>query len=522
MGADFRYRRKPWFFHARYSDDKIDTTAASSDVKTLTLNGKYFKELAGGNKLSFEANFSPSTFSNSVGVHGDTGNASLGNILEIGRFRAYSTVAGSRLTQSGGGALATDSSQLSWFEQLNADLPYHLRADLIYRYQENESEYGGPLDPTRNTLKGILRNLEFDLRHQLYKSLQTLYRFLDNSSSSSGGTTDTIDNSLTFMYTKQIPRGQILFNLYGGIGQTTSVGQAQVVDELHPDTAVPGTFLLQKSPVDTASVVVFVRSPQPPNELIRLIENLNYTVTVVGNSTEITILSLPAEFPVPGKYDFRVSYSLTGGDFTQRTRTFGEALSVQLFDNLLTPYFNYASVRTSVLEGVAPGGGYNSDSLATGVLFYKEPVRARVEYQDVSWAVNPFHGWRAEVQVTGPLTQTTTGNAFLSYQRREITQTPTDGAPFTYTETNSSAYGNVQQTFYSRSLSISAGGSYSLVNGLSDSHSWTLSGTLNWKIGKLDVTGGANYSRLDTESGTAVSTSRTYQYYYLRLRRTIF
>jgi hypothetical protein len=149
-------------------------------------------------------------------------------------------------------------------------------------------------------------------------------------------------------------------------------------------------------------------------------------------------------------------------------------------------------------------------------------VRARVEYQDVSWAVNPFHGWRAEVQVTGPLTQTTTGNAFLFYQRREITQTPTEGAPFTYTETNSSAYGNIQQTFFSRSLSLSAGGSYSLVNGLTDSHSWTLSGTLNWKIGKLDVTGGANYSRLDTESGIAVTTSRTYQYYYVRLRRTIF
>lgn len=525
VGADFRYRQRPWFLHARLSDEGLDSGGVTTDIRKLNLEGKYFKDFADGRKLSVDVAFSPSRLTGSNGFASDATDSSFGNTLESRRLRLYSNLTQSRISQEGGATTLQAKSRLfAWYEQVTADLPYRFRADAFWRYQNSNSEFGAATDPENTTLSNLYRNVEFDLKHQLYESLQSTYVFRWDSNSSGGGGTTALNDSLTFNYTKQIfpVDGRLTAGLSLGEGETRNTGQSQVVDELHPAVPVPGTFVLNQPNADPQSTVVFVRSPQPPFDLVRLTENLNYTVATVGNSLEITVLALPVEFPVPGKYDFRVSYSLAAGDFKIRIRSFSQSANLALFDSLLTPYYTFSAVKSDVLSGVFPGGGIDAEILTAGLSFLKGPLRARLEYADVRWATSPWRGWKGEVQLVGPIGPATNLSATARYQDRHFAATEGGGALPAYTETEISASGSLQQFLVSRSLSIVGGGSYSRIQGLSESRTYGLNATLSWKIGKLDVAGGATYTDSQSQSGTAIASRNVRQYYYLRLRRVLF
>lgn len=524
-GADFRYRKKPWTFHLRASDDGIDSSGLSTDVKRLLVDGRYFKSFGPGKTLAFNATYAPSRFTSSNGYSGDTQDAYLGNTLESGRFHLYSNLSESRLEQQGApDTLQTKSRQLSWYEQFSAELPWRLKLELYWRYNENDSDYAGLAVPDAVAVTSVNKSVEARLRHQLYDSLQSTYTFRWDESSSSGGGTTATGNALAFNYTKSVPgpRARLTATLNLAEGDTRSAGQSQILDELHPGVPVPGTFLLFQPNADPTSVAVFVRSPVPPFELVKLTENLDYTVSGVGNTLQVTVLSLPPEFRVPGTYDFRVSYSLVVGNYTARTRTFGQSASLALFDSRLTPYYSFAALRSTTTSGEAPGGGLNSNVFTAGVSYNSAPWRALVEYASVTWAASPWTGWKAEAQYIGPVAAMTTVNVTASYQQRDFGQSDFgDGTP-PYTESATAAFGSVQQFFFSRQLSVSAGGSYSRVQGLSDSRSVGLNANLSWKTGKLEILGGANYTNTQTAGGTAYAGRTIHQYYYLWLRRLLF
>src|SRR4029450_12450340 len=101
---------------------------------------------------------------------------------------------------------------------------------------------------------------------------------------------------------------------------------------------VPGFFTLAQPNVDPQSVVVFLRSPLPPFNVIRLVLGVDYTLTPVANLLEVQIVTLPPQFALPGTYDFTVSYSLTTGTFELQTDDVGYNVSVDLLDAMLTPY----------------------------------------------------------------------------------------------------------------------------------------------------------------------------------------
>ena len=75
---------------------------------------------------------------------------------------------------------------------------------------------------------------------------------------------------------------------------------------------VPGSFTLGEPHIDPASIAISVKSPVPPFQLVRLVENVNYVVIPVYTvyTFEIRVFALPQEFIVPGIYDFFVSYAL--------------------------------------------------------------------------------------------------------------------------------------------------------------------------------------------------------------------
>jgi len=518
-GAELRYRRKPWLFRARATDEEMETGEQTTSVQTLNVNGQYLKEYGGDDRLSLSATATPSRFRNSYGLTGDNFNGTLDAALSLGRLQGSSNLTLTDFSQQGGGSAATKSDQLLFSVLLGGELARNLRGDASFRYQDSASELGNPNAPAATSLSRVQYDAELTLRHQLYQSLQTTYTLWWDSGHSTSGQTEALSNALSFSYVKQIPNGRITAGLSGALTDTDSTGQTSVVDESHPGVPVPGAFLLGRPNVDPASLAVFVRSPREPFELVRLVENVHYGVSALGNALQVTVFSLPPEFPVPGSYDFRASYTLEGGDFRLRTTTVGQNASVSLFRDLLTPYYSYTVVKSDVLAGVAPGGGLNSRVFAAGLSSLYGPLRARLEYQDVYWDSGPYHGFRGELQYSGAVAQETRLTASLSIQQRHYDETSSQRS---YVETITAAGAGLQQYLYARALTLSAGGAYSQVRSLYESRSYSINATLSWKVGLLDVSGGASYTVSESLSNVLSDSRREHGYYYLRLRRTIF
>ena len=531
QGVSFRYRQKPYFLHTGYGHDSVESGLTSSDIQRFFLDGEYFKRFTGGNEVSFTGAFNPSRFSTTGGVDGSTYQYLLGNLLNLQRVRLTSNLSNLESDQQGGSLQHFNTDQLAWYELLTAYLPWHFRTDLRYLYQKNDSTIEEPSTlPTRN-LNDNANDIELDVVHRLYESLDTTYTFLDtwrdSSSEESGqpaeGHTSFLGHSLSLNYTKEIPWGRLVAGTNVGRGETDSHGQVCIVNESHPTVLVPGSFTLSQPNADPATIVVFLKSPLPPFELIQL-QTTFYTVMQVQNTFEILISNLPSQFVVPGTYDFFVTYCLASGDFKLRTDTYGSNVSVQLLEDLLTPYFSYVAVRSDVLSGEFPGVPLDSTTYTTGLILHRGPVRVRGEYQDFQWNAAPYVAWLAEAQYVSALTPTTSVYAAVSYLNKHYSQgtivfyqNVTD-----YTEESVTGSANIQKQLFDRNLFLSAGGSYSRINGLVDTNAYSANGSLVWKIGKVDLTVGASAYGSDSSIPNTISTHRDHELVYVKFRRRLF
>jgi hypothetical protein len=275
--------------------------------------------------------------------------------------------------------------------------------------------------------------------------------------------------------------------------------------------------------VEPGSISVFLKSPLPPNEIIPLVETVNYTVTQVQNTFEIFVFALPPQF-APGTYDFLVSYSLTGGHFELRTDSYAGSIRAEMFDSMLTPFFSVVALRSDVLSGVFPGEPVDSTTYTTGLICLYGPWRARGEYQELDWQVMPYELWRAELQYIGELNSTTSVYTTASYLTKHygrgtssfFTTNPA------YTEETVSGSGSIQKRLPAHNLYLSVGGSYSHLDGLVNSNAYAANTSLTWKVGKLDVSLGGTWYGSDTSGKDIVSTERDHQLVYLKMRRRLF
>jgi hypothetical protein len=524
-GASFRYRKKPYFLHAGYGNDSIESADSSSDVTRFNLDGEYFKRYKSGNELSFNGAFNPSWFSTSQGLKGDSTEYLFGNFVNLQRVRLSSNLNYNTFDQESNSSGTFKNDQLVAYEVLTAYLPLRFRTDLSYRYQDNRSTIPDAGAGTGLTLSDNGRDLQLDIAHRLYESLDTTYTFLDGTRTSSGGETTTLAHSLALDYTKSIPHGRILVGANLATGETDNRGRVDLVNEPYSATLpVPGSFLLRQQNAEQGSINVFLKSPLPPFETIILVQDENYKVTTVGNSTEIFDITLPQhspEFNPIGTYDFLVSYS-AAGDFGLRSDTFGGNASVELFDDLLTPYFSYVTVRSKVLSGVFPGIPVDSTTYTTGLIVNFGVVRMRGEYQELQWEVSPYRSWRAEVQYVQPINATTSAYATASYLNKYYPRGTSLEPSAAYTEETESASANIQKQLFSRSMSLTAGGSYSRMQGLVDANAYALNTSLNWTIGKVSLSVGASAYESDTTGTTTGSTRRDHELVFVNLRRRLF
>lgn len=524
QGVSFRYRQKPYFLHSGYGHHNIESGLTTSDIQRFFLDSEYFKRFVNGNEVSVTGAFNPSWFTSTGGVDGSTYQYLLGNLVNLQQVRLTSNLSKVQADQQSGTLQSFSNDQLSWYELLTAYLPWQFRTDLRYLYQNNDSTIDEPGSVPSRNLNNTSNNIELDVAHRLYESLDTTYTFLDNWQNSSGGQTSFLGHSLSLNYTKEIPWGRVLAGTTVGTGVTDSSGQASIVNEPHPAVPVPGSFVLGQPNADPAAIIVLLKSPLPPFQLIQLVENVNYVVIPVQNTFQINVFSLPPQFVVPGTYDFFVSYSLAGGSFKLRTDTYGSNASVQLFEDLLTPYFSYLLVRSDVLSGEFPGVPLDSTTYTGGLILHRGPVRVRGEYQDFQWDAAPYMAWLADVQYVSALTATTSIYGAVSYLNKHYTQGSIVyyGNVTDYTEESLTGSGNIQQQLFDRSLFLSAGGSYSRINGLVDTNAYSGNASLIWKIGKVDLTVGASAYGSDSSGTNSVSTRRTHEAFYLKFRRRLF
>ncbi len=521
-GGDFRFRHEPYRLHVRYVDDTIESDGSSSEVERGGVDGEVLKRLGDSERFSLTAAYSPSRFRRTGGLTGEARESSLVAFLGGDRVSLGGGVTLSSNDQQEGLGSRSESEQLAWNAQFAADLPLHFRTDLGYARHRGEHSFPGALAAGRQTLSENGDDLRLALVHRLYQSLDSTYTYNRQSRESSGGDSRASTHSLGFAYGKSIPRGRLQAGLNLGRTRTESAGRTDVVDEPHLAVSVPGTFRLAQERVDRASIAVFLESPLQPFETVRLEESLHYTLTAVADTFEVNVFSLPPQFVLPGAYDFHVAYTLSGGAFELRSRTLGHRVSVELFEGLLTPYYSYSRVRSDVLSGIFPGSGLESSTLTTGLSSRRGPLRARVEYQKLEWEVSPYHSWRGELQYNGAAGATTTLSATLARLQKYYARRHGTASQEPYTETTTSASGNVQQQLFARRLTASLGVSYSNLEGIAESRAYSLNSTLSWRIGKLELLAGATGYRSETRGPTIADTDRAHRYYYLKVRRRLF
>ncbi len=520
-GLLFRFRKPDTFLHARYTHDRFQPDGTSAEVTRYGADGEWLKRYRNGNQLSFSAAWNPSRYTNSSGIDGRTDDLILGNYVAIPHLHLDSSLSRTTQDQTQGTVERFETKQLVWYERLNLYLPWHFRSDVTYRVQDGERTITDPEAGTDRKLEDKGRDLQFHLVHRLYESLDTTVAYLRANREYSSGETTSTSEALTLNYTKAIPRGRILAGLNLGRSETDNVGRAEVVNETHAGAAVPGTFRLNQVNVSGATIEVYLRSPLPPYESIRLTEGVHYTVTAIASTWEVNLLTLPPEFTVPGTYDIFVSYALERGDFRLRTDTRGGTASVELLDTKVTPYAGYVAVRTKVLGGVFPGVPLDSTTTTAGVILRFGRVRAVGEWQKVDWDVNPYRQLRAEVQYTGTLGPTS--NLYL----RGVVQDRNypDGTPYsapTHSDRSWSASASLSKNFLARRLVVSGTGGISRYTGQVDSKSYYLNAGLSWKIGLMDLSAGANATKVDATGSGGVPLDRTHQYLYVQLRRRLF
>ena len=522
QGADFRYRRKPWFLHTRLSDDSLTSGTIRSDVHRLGLNGEYFKQFQGSDILSVTAAYNPSRFERNTGLEGNSRELLLGSLLAFGRYRLSSSLTGNDLEQDDRRTGRFESDQLVWQERLDVELPLHFRTEIDWRYQDSETRFPDA-DPGRlKALSNLSRDLSATLIHQLFESLTSSYSFSRNSRRSTGGESDSSSHQLGFSYDKTIPRGRLLLGASFGRNDIDNSGATDVANEPHPSVAVPGSFELGQENVEPTSVVLFVRSPVSPFESIRLTEGVHFTVTSLVNALEIVILSLPPQFVLPGSYDFVVSYSLESGGFRLRSRFNSVSGSVQLFGNRLTPYASYSTVDSEVRSGFYPGAIPDSATTTAGLLFRLGGLRARGEYRNVDWESSPYTLWLGELQYVGALSRSTRLSASASHRRWDYPLGRSDVPGEPSIQTTDLAAVDLQQKLFARTLMLSVGGSWSETRGLFDSRSRSVNSTLSWQIGRTDLSAGATIYDSESEGGGIAISRRTRTLYHQRLRRELF
>ena len=517
-GAMFNYRKKPFFLNLRYTETTHERAQGASKLETYGINGMYFKDFGAGRKFSLSSFYDHSTTRPSSGPAGNVQNYGAANTIDMNASSLQSTISGTVYRQDAERGSA-ESSGLTWLERLHLQLPLNLSSIVNYRYQKHEQSFTAAGAPDAQVRSAANRDFEFNLIHMLYKSLETTYRLTRDVSTSDTGETTSTSNFLGVNYSKSVPRGMLLAGGNVSRADTNSAGRATVASEAHDHLGLNQVFTTLQREADCGSIAVFLTDHAVGD---RPVQVEFVAVPSPGARCDILVTGIPPEFDETVPHDYTISYVLETGNSTIRTDSYSYNASLTLFRNNLNPYYSRTVSKSAVVSGSYPGTPFDGAVSIAGVILGGLPLRLTVEHEQNDGISNSYRRWRGQLDYNQSVTTTTYVAFTAAYISTAYPEGATASSPQGYTDKETRLSANLQQRLFARNLTLSAGGSYSLYRGLMESSAYTLQASLQWKIGKTTITGGANGYRSRWDGQPDTYSVRSRQYYYLNVRRELF
>jgi hypothetical protein len=519
LGALFTYKRMPWTLRIGYTFDAIDSGTSTTDTDTYHANAGYSLE-----NFSLSGSYSLSDSRNQYGQAATdftTEKYSLQNQIRLFDKSVFLTSDVSQNTYDQRNVLSSPSgTRFTWTEQLTMYLPWDFTALANYNHYKDTEESDVGAGGGEVSLTSTTDSVGCTLSKRLYESVYVAYNFLYFSMDTFSGDTSDTTNSLNAIYTKRIPRGR--FTAGGIVSRSLSErsGAPAVLNEPH-SAPIFGEFPLLRTDIDEASIRLSVRDPITGGFLPMQL-GADYIIFHVGNTLMVQILSVPPAVLNPNPafvYEFQVSYVLAT-EFTEvETTETGYSLKLELFDGLFTPYYSYDRRDQNVLAGIIPGGAEDVTTKTYGILLQGASVTLMLEHQDYQSNINPSKRDRAEATFRKDVTPNTNLNVRAFYTTVDYLEGGSQ--PPSPDETGTGGDIAIQARFPGRNLILRASGSYAQRDSVFDTEIYTLAGGLLWRVGKIDLAIGADYSSVDTAFDPG-SQETTYQRVYFTLRRQLF
>ena len=516
QGANFNYRQKPYFFHAGYYQQTVESPSSTTETKTYRANGSYI-----GKVMTHSASYGHTDSDSSQTGHGTRETYAYNNLIRLSGSSLDSRYDGSLSDQQQRPDTTLRTRQNNWTELLTVPLPWNFGFDASFRSttQTDRTEAEGSGQPAVE-LSNRYSNTTVNLNHRLYQSLTTHYGHTDSTIRSSTGELDTRSDFLNGTYVKLIPTGRLTAGVQFGRTLTDRKGTPYILDEVHAAPLL-GSFLLNLQNVITDSITVRVKDPVTA-ELVTM-PTSNYLVDQLGTSVRITVLSVfpAATSPNPSYlYEFHTDYSLSDQAMIETT-TKGYSLRADLWENLLSPYYSFVTSDQEVLSGSIPGGPEHYENETIGVASEAGPYSGSVERQWYRSDLNPWESWRARAQYRKPAGEDTNVTVSLYYLRTDHLTSSRFPDSTEYRDTVTGTDVMLSTRFPMEHASLSLTSSYYQTRSTIDSSTFMFNAYGNWQLGLLTVSGGAQISRLKSmpPSGDVVYDT---QYYYVTVSRKLF
>lgn len=520
-GGKFKYEKKPYFLNVLYSEVSTRQEDIRYDTRLFSNSLRYFREFKGGRNLSFAGSYlkteSPDSDLREL--------YQLSNGINLGFLSLASSLSFDNSRHRG--LLTEDVDSFNWTERLLLRLPLNLSSGLSFSYTKDDSTADNRVKRIRET-----NNTLFSLTHQLFASLSSTYRFNylssrsfeENLSRESDSEVRTSSHFFSTNYTKSIRGGR--FN--GGFNLSTSIydreGEINIIRE--PHTAQPGVigndeFDLNERNILISTIEVYVENPDS-RLLYRLTSVIHYEVIEIGYITRIRILDLPqgawSVDPSITTYQFFVSYSTAERGAELKTDVYGYNLRLDLFNNLLSPYYSYSRLRTSLRSGSYEGRLPETDIDTIGLIISRKPYYLFLQYQDVDSNINPSDSFRGEFRYGLDINPYfhILSRVFYSetwYHKGYMLERD-------YSETTKGASIDIRKKFY-RNMWLNSSARYTRRDSLSDADSYSLSSSLSFRAGMLDLVAGINLQWSRTYSDVT-DTRRFSELFYINLKRRFF
>lgn len=539
-GAIFNYRKRPFSLNMRYSLLTTESEDRKTDNTRYSIRGSHT-----------EGPFSTSlgylhSKSSGDGRKGLDDNYFFTNIIKLRKSELRSSIDYKDSEEKD--IARTGHKNLSWREDLKIDLPWNFEARLSYSHLKTKFERVRQGIDEEQTLKIITKTdiASAELTHTLFKSLRTNISFDSITNKSERGETKTLSGALGINYTKKIPIGRLFANYSSRRSVTERTGLQFNIREVFLSDVGEGEEIILQQGADPESVSVEVKGcffDEEGNErrITALLErDLNYSIDTEINPNRVTIIITSLQVqrgdelvqveqcsdpdtgePIP--FEFLVTYGIAGDSKTETTSN-AYSLRFDLFDGLISPYYQRAELKQKLLSGVLPFKPEDSTSEAIGITFNKPPYTLRGEYSRVISETNPSTSYKAEAEYKKFITTTLHLRTRIFFVRKNLLRSERGfDREAVKREVTEDAYGaSISATKrFSAYLNLSVGGSATQRKGEAESLAYSLRGDLTWRVGKLSLRTGATISHSESEF-RARKSERMSQFYYLKIERRLF